>query len=226
MSLKDVVCVDGAGMDKENDDNLKKKEEPLKSGLKETTANDVESPLQKVDKDGTDVETDGAGRVVQSVKSAKWKARKRKKTARKAKPIQTSTLNAIDHAISVELDFDTKTSTWKCDICQSSFARSDELNSHLDSHSDLKHFRCEICGTRFTKKSVIGWMEGRETPWRLGCVKNARFYLQAQSDLPYEDRARREETIQMRRLRESFHERTRLEKTFQYSRFNPVCLIG
>ena len=171
MSLKDVVCVDGAGMDKENDDNLKNKEEPLKSGLKETTANDVESPLQKVDKDGTDVETDGAGRVVQSVKSAKWKARKRKKTARKAKPIQTSTLHAIDHAISVELDFDTKTSTWKCDICQSSFARSDELNSHLDSHSDLKHFRCEICGTRFTKKLVIGWMEGRETPWRQGCVK-------------------------------------------------------
>ena len=54
-------------------------------------------------------------------------------------------------------------------------------------------------------------------PMGWGCKRNALLYLQAQSDIPYEDRARRKEEIQMRRLRKSFHERTRLEKAFEHS---------
>ena len=98
----------------------------------------------------------------QTLKKFKSKKSKKKKSAMKSST-NTSTLSltkvaeenlATDVAETVlaDFDFDSKSSIWKCDVCQSSFPESEELATHLASHGDLKRFRCKLCGARFTQK--------------------------------------------------------------------------
>ena len=84
--------------------------------------------------------------------------KKRRKNARKFKStIDSSALDkeiAINPLVCKNFDYDSTSSTWRCDVCQMPFAQSVDLATHLNTHTDLKRFRCEVCGVRFTKRLV------------------------------------------------------------------------
>lgn len=98
-------------------------------------------------------------------KESKWTTRKKKKifskkkkTATSAKP-QEETLyvypkGGVQNKLSIDSDFDydTTTSAWSCFLCSATFDDRDGLEIHLASHQDLKKFRCNSCGSRFTQK--------------------------------------------------------------------------
>ena len=82
--------------------------------------------------------------------------RRKRKNVRKLKTDKNSSAKddttQSDPIVCADFDYDAVTSTWNCDVCQLSFAESVELAKHLNTHADLKRFRCEVCGLRFTKK--------------------------------------------------------------------------
>jgi len=80
----------------------------------------------------------------------KLKRRKRKNgwKLKTAKDVSSKT----DPLVCAEFDFDSVDLKWNCDVCQLKFGESDELATHLNTHPDLKRFRCEVCGLRFTKR--------------------------------------------------------------------------
>ena len=96
----------------------------------------------------------------QTLKKFKSKKSKKKKSSVKTVTNTPSSTEVSEEnpgmdvgaTVLADFDFDSKSSTWKCDVCRSSFPRSEELATHLASHGDLKRFRCKLCGARFTQK--------------------------------------------------------------------------
>ena len=54
---------------------------------------------------------------------------------------------------SISLTSDYKKKLFKCDVCSSTFTKSQSLENHMMIHTGLKPFKCETCPSAFRKRS-------------------------------------------------------------------------